>query len=78
MGGEGVCRGGLMPEIAAFLVNETLHQGLFFIYVFSPARCFTEPLTLQIKAISRAAKKACKGTKLIDTIIPTDALWHRM
>lgn len=70
--------GGLMPEIAAFLVNETLHQGLFFIYVSSPARCFTEPLALQTKAISRAADKACKDTKLTDTIVPTDALCHRV
>lgn len=69
-------RGGswLMPEIAAFLVNETLHQGLFFIYVSSPAKCFTEPLTLQIKAIHRAANKACRGMKLIGTIMPMDAL----
>lgn len=31
-----------MPEITAFLVNETLHQGLFFICISFPAKCFTE------------------------------------
>lgn len=41
-----------MPEITAFLVNETLHQGLVFIYVSSPAKCFTEPLTLKSKQLA--------------------------